>query len=1853
MRKTLSVALTLLGAASIGSCGGCEPAVGAVKSGSIAGSVLKGPVSGATVTAFAVTDAGRRAAALGEATTDPAGAFVVNVGGHSGPTLLCARDGIYTEEATGSLVQMGANELCTLIDDVELGANVEGVLITPWSSLHAELVPCFVELGREASVGSASQRAALRLNDFLSAGVAGYDFATTIPADVTTATGLSLSPETWAGVLTAGLSESAAAISEENDVAPGVRFTAVTLTAALRDDLAGGCVFDGVGRGGTALTQGVVALTADTLRGAPRGLATGISGFLAGARNTSGITPADVADVLRRLADHRSEIFADSGQQTDLEKPVLAFVTPAAASTRGGVVRVEVTAVDASAVPTFAFTAPTQATFLAAAPTCATDANGTTCTLVGSLNTSLEPVEDGPVTIAVTATDAAGNTETAELAFTANNSLPVINVSAPQEASVVDGTRTISATASDADGIESLTVSIPGVGVCSSDPGADLVDIEPATGILSCTWDTTRSPEGDVSLTFHAVDGAGQAAELSHALIVDNNAVAELHGFVDLGAPVVGATVTVFDFPGRVRGSVLGTTTTAEDGAFSVSIDDREHAALLVVATGGVFVDLATGGTFPIAEGQELTSAVAALGVGEVRTVNVNAWTTLAAARAAHTPVTTDDAFAVNANINLLSQHLRRVPLGAPFSVSTTRSADLTGETVTIADQRTVLALSHAALSRRAAELSVEAGVSVGTVTLVELVRGLALDLAADPLFDGTTAGDVLTIGPARVPLTSLATRFDLAAAMDRFIAEAPLLDAAGRPAAGANVDRNNSSITRADALNGRVYEALAEDNRGELYLDEGRPFDTVPPTIDLTFGGANQGAQPGASLRGVVQVNGLAADDASRVVVFDGTLRADRAVVTDDDPASERLRVFIGTDVLPNASAAAEACVDAPEASTVTDIGDAVCLCALAEDEQSNGAERILCFTRPLPTVAFEPPSPAPGSSVDGPVVVAARVTTGFDLAAFDVTGAATSLAPTRPTPDTLQVTVPTSFVDPANAPNIVVTAQATDVAGRTTPASMTFTRRPPSTSISAPAEGVIITSGQQVQLTGGATSGYDLASCTATLTSSPVQALPALPAPSRTGTACSFTTTLAATALPDATWTLTMSATDIVGRAATPVRRTFIVDDTAPTVTALALAGVTRTINTVGGNKFIAADDPLAALPRRSTYTATVTATDNFSISRVVFRVDTPGAGADLLFCVDGVAGACSSQSAVRVGGQLAPCTASNGCTIGGTKTGNSFSATIPDSRDDGARTVSVAAFDVNGNERSDGGGVVLNKDSVAPVFSWKAASVQDPWHDMAPTAGVQLCRSVDSGTDFRSSCISTPATQLVTNAFVGGAFFVGPTPTTPANTMHVWRNFIRATTLQTNGVALPTATAATVGDGTTTVRFQAGTTCPAPAALTKAKGLTNGGFVLNLALEDLGFDLAPVNATRICIRAVPVDAAGNEGSPADIFVKWDTVDPPLNVLVNPPFDDDPLAALAFSSAAADPRTFITGGKQVSMFHVFISNPYTFAEKVKLAPTADLIVDVTDTLSQHTQRSALATRWPGNATIQLQSPGSNIGRGPGNMTWSTTGLAASDDEAGNQLFVKVTTDSASDPIGTKVSDGAPSTGVVTRKNNIDRLDRAMVIDSFRFFSVDSTGLVGAELSPDAAGFISVPSATLSPGAFGLIRTASVVVAVAVGKVATGTQYRIAAPGESIPVMLRGTASTGVSPDITSTRFVVTRHPVFGSLNSVVNVETVSGFYLHAKNGDGTSGSPLLCGSSAARAECRFYKRWFELEELRLVWNVGDGTTLKKIFTLSTKDPANTVYTFSDTSALVPMHPAWTGFESDQQVLRTSVAPP
>jgi hypothetical protein len=108
---------------------------GAVGGGMISGTAVKGPMDGATVRAYAVNN-GTRGMQLASAMTDSQGNFSMNMHNYEGPVMLLMSGGTYTDEATGSVMAMGKNDVMTaLIPMMASGATVTGIQVTPLTSM--------------------------------------------------------------------------------------------------------------------------------------------------------------------------------------------------------------------------------------------------------------------------------------------------------------------------------------------------------------------------------------------------------------------------------------------------------------------------------------------------------------------------------------------------------------------------------------------------------------------------------------------------------------------------------------------------------------------------------------------------------------------------------------------------------------------------------------------------------------------------------------------------------------------------------------------------------------------------------------------------------------------------------------------------------------------------------------------------------------------------------------------------------------------------------------------------------------------------------------------------------------------------------------------------------------------------------------------------------------------------------------------------------------------------------------------------------------------------------------------------------------------------------------------------------------------------------------------------------------------------------------------------------------------------------------------------------------------------------------------------------------------------------------
>lgn len=104
-------------------------------SGTISGTAVKGPVSGGTVTAYGINN-GIMGSQIGSGLTDGQGNFSMEVGDYSGSVMLRMNGGSFTDEATGTNMQMQQGDVMTaVIPLMTSGGTVSGIQMTPLTSM--------------------------------------------------------------------------------------------------------------------------------------------------------------------------------------------------------------------------------------------------------------------------------------------------------------------------------------------------------------------------------------------------------------------------------------------------------------------------------------------------------------------------------------------------------------------------------------------------------------------------------------------------------------------------------------------------------------------------------------------------------------------------------------------------------------------------------------------------------------------------------------------------------------------------------------------------------------------------------------------------------------------------------------------------------------------------------------------------------------------------------------------------------------------------------------------------------------------------------------------------------------------------------------------------------------------------------------------------------------------------------------------------------------------------------------------------------------------------------------------------------------------------------------------------------------------------------------------------------------------------------------------------------------------------------------------------------------------------------------------------------------------------------------
>ena len=137
-RAFFALSVIALSASMLVACGGGGGGGGtspAPVSGTVSGTAVKGPVTGAMVTAYGISG-GAMGAKIASANTDAQGNFSLSMGTYAGPVILQMVGGTYTDEASGSGMSMLSGDVMTaVLPTMTAGATVSGIQVTPLTSM--------------------------------------------------------------------------------------------------------------------------------------------------------------------------------------------------------------------------------------------------------------------------------------------------------------------------------------------------------------------------------------------------------------------------------------------------------------------------------------------------------------------------------------------------------------------------------------------------------------------------------------------------------------------------------------------------------------------------------------------------------------------------------------------------------------------------------------------------------------------------------------------------------------------------------------------------------------------------------------------------------------------------------------------------------------------------------------------------------------------------------------------------------------------------------------------------------------------------------------------------------------------------------------------------------------------------------------------------------------------------------------------------------------------------------------------------------------------------------------------------------------------------------------------------------------------------------------------------------------------------------------------------------------------------------------------------------------------------------------------------------------------------------------
>jgi hypothetical protein len=269
---------------------------GVALAGKVSGTVFNGPMSQGMVTAFAINN-GSRGAQIASTTIDPSGGFSMSPGSYSGSMMLQVTGGRFIDEATGTMMNMGAGDVMTAVmTGFASGAQVSGICITAITSMAQTRAAAMSGGMTDANITAANT-------------VVGNYFMMTRILD-TRPIDMTMAGSGTAGGVTQDQMNHGAAIAAMSQAAKrlGMTTTSYAFVTSMMNDASDGMMNGMMGSSSIPMGGGMMGGGMMGSRTGTSDLATDMTAFLGSAMNHSGLTSANMNALIQKLSASNGQL---------------------------------------------------------------------------------------------------------------------------------------------------------------------------------------------------------------------------------------------------------------------------------------------------------------------------------------------------------------------------------------------------------------------------------------------------------------------------------------------------------------------------------------------------------------------------------------------------------------------------------------------------------------------------------------------------------------------------------------------------------------------------------------------------------------------------------------------------------------------------------------------------------------------------------------------------------------------------------------------------------------------------------------------------------------------------------------------------------------------------------------------------------------------------------------------------------------------------------------------------------------------------------------------------------------------------------------------------------------------------------------------------------------------------------------------------------------------------------------------------------------------------------------------------------------------------------------------------------